>query len=266
MKKIRICSVSYISRKYNVTRNMNFFNRILEVIRNKDVDIVCFPEYFLQGFISNDKSSSFKKILENSIPVDPGNEIINVVCSKAKEININILFPLIENDSGRLYNSTVLISKRGKILGTYRKIHLCKSEELYLSCGNEFKLFNIEGAMVGIMICFDRQIAEMSRILALKGAELILNPSAGEYGEKNDLMMRTRASENRVFILFTHPKEGMVINPDGDIIIKKGMDENYIIREIDLDYVNYYRNNNFDWEDFYSRRKPSLYKSISRKK
>ncbi|MCL4416303.1 MAG: carbon-nitrogen hydrolase family protein, partial [Actinobacteria bacterium] len=242
--------------------HFSFFKNILDELKDENIDIICFPEYFLQGFITTGKEVSQEKISNVSIVINKENKIINYVCEAANKMNSNILLPLIENKNNRLYNSTVLVSKNGEILGIYRKIHLCKSEANYLSSGNEFKIFTIKDIKVGIMICFDRQIGEVSRVLSLRGAELILNPSAGEYGEKNDILMRIRAYENRIYILFSHPKESIVVNPDGDIISKKGENEKYITREIDMDYVKYYRKNDFDWEDFYSRRRPELYKDI----
>ena len=67
----------------------------------------------------------------------------------------------------------------------------------------------------GTLICLDRQLPETSRILAIKGAQIILVPSYGMYGEINDVMMRTRAYENGVYVAFVHQKPALIIDPKG---------------------------------------------------
>jgi predicted amidohydrolase len=64
----------------------------------------------------------------------------------------------------------------------------------------------------------DRQLPETSRILAIKGAQIILVPAWGMCGEMNDVLMRTRAYENGVHVAFVHPKRCLIIDPDGTII------------------------------------------------
>jgi predicted amidohydrolase len=79
------------------------------------------------------------------------------------------------------------------------------------------------------MICLDRQFPETARILAIKGAQLILNPSYGSYGEMNDAMMRTRAYENSVYVAFVHPKSVLVIEPNGVITSRDAGDSDQIV-------------------------------------
>jgi predicted amidohydrolase len=63
-----------------------------------------------------------------------------------------------------------------------------------------------------------RQLPETSRILAIKGAQIILVPAWGMHGELNDVMMRVRAYENGVFLAFVHPKRCLIIDPRGKIL------------------------------------------------
>jgi N-carbamoylputrescine amidase len=70
----------------------------------------------------------------------------------------------------------------------------------------------------GTLICFDRQLPETSRILAIQGAQLILIPSYGMWGETNDVMMRTRALENSVWVAFVHPRRCLIVDPGGKIV------------------------------------------------
>ena len=87
----------------------------------------------------------------------------------------------------------------------------------------------------GTVICMDRQLPETSRILAVKGAQLILVPAWGMYGEINDVMMRTRAFENGVHVLFVHPRRCLIIDPDGTVIAQdKGNGDEVVTAHVTL--------------------------------
>ena len=57
-----------------------------------------------------------------------------------------------------------------------------------------------------------------ARILAIKGAQLIVVPAWGSHNDMNDAMMRTRAHENSVWVMFVHPQRILIINPQGTIV------------------------------------------------
>jgi predicted amidohydrolase len=88
----------------------------------------------------------------------------------------------------------------------------------------------------GTLVCLDRQLPETSRILAIKGAQMILVPSYGMYGEINDVMMRTRAYENGVYVAFVHPKRALIVDPKGKVIAADhGDGDQVVIAKIKLD-------------------------------
>ena len=71
-----------------------------------------------------------------------------------------------------------------------------------------------------MMICYDRQLPEPARILSLKGAQVLFVPSYGSYTDKdgwNSVLLRTRAYENKVPLVFCHPFQSILIDRDGDI-------------------------------------------------
>jgi predicted amidohydrolase len=89
---------------------------------------------------------------------------------------------------------------------------------------------------VGALICYDRQLPETSRILAIKGAQLILVPSWGAHGEMNEVMMRTRAYENSVYVAFVHPERCLIIDPKGNVIARdQGERDQVVIARVELD-------------------------------
>jgi predicted amidohydrolase len=111
----------------------------------------------------------------------------------------------------------VIVAPDGAIASRYSKAHTA-DDEPFNTKGTEFPVIDTPLGRWGTLICMDRQLPETSRILAIKGAQLILVPAWGMSGEMNDVMMRTRAFENGVHIAFVHPKRCLIIAPTGEII------------------------------------------------
>ena len=89
-----------------------------------------------------------------------------------------------------------------------------------------------------MLICFDRQLPETARILAIKGAQVILVPAFGLGIEEinEDILMRARAYENSVYVAHVHPKNTFIVDPDGTIVAqKRGETEEIVMAKITLD-------------------------------
>jgi predicted amidohydrolase len=77
------------------------------------------------------------------------------------------------------------------------------------------------------------------RTLALKGARIIFNPTYGFHDEKNRRMMQTRSYESESFIAFTHPREALVTDPTGEIVVDiTSEDVGFAVSEVDLTLVD----------------------------
>ena len=75
-----------------------------------------------------------------------------------------------------------------------------------------------------MMICFDRQLPEPARHLALGGADLIACPSYGGTGDWNTRLMQVRAYENQVYVIFTHPEQSLILDRRGELLEQTGKD------------------------------------------
>ena len=116
-----------------------------------------------------------------------------------------------------MYNSAVIFSPQGDVALRYSKSH-ATADEPFNTKGTEFPVNDTIYGRWGALICFDRQLPETARILALKGAQFILVPAWGNYGEMNDTMMRVRAYENQVWLAFVHPKRCLIVDPRGTVV------------------------------------------------
>lgn len=95
-------------------------------------------------------------------------------------------------EEGRLHNSVVLFD-RGGIAGTFHKVHLPAGEEVGVTPGSDFSVFETSVGRVGPLVCWDLQYPESARILAMKGADVIVCPTWGW-----EEIFRCRAYENSV--------------------------------------------------------------------
>ena len=101
----------------------------------------------------------------------------------AKKYNVVLPISFFEKCGTNYFNSLVMIDADGTDLGLYRKTHIptgeCYEEKFYFSPGDTgFKVFETKYGKVGIGICWDQWFPETARILTLKGAEILLFPTA----------------------------------------------------------------------------------------
>lgn len=138
---------------------------------------------------------------------------------------------VLERDGGHVYNAAVLYDRRGKLVGVQRKVHPYWPEEpMGVVPGDTFQVFATDFGIVGIMICYDSWWPESARLLALKGAELILFPNAG-YESK---IMPARAIDNNVYLLTASLySAATVIDTRGDLMASTAVD-GVLSAEVDL--------------------------------
>jgi agmatine deiminase len=81
-----------------------------------------------------------------------------------------------------LYNTSPVFDERGKLLGTYRKVHVPQDpgfyEQDYFVPGERYRVFRTRYGRIGVLICFDQWYPEPARIVRLMGAEMIIYPTA----------------------------------------------------------------------------------------
>ena len=223
-EKIRIASLSYIPVKWDKQANLVTIKKMTREAAAAGAQLVITPEGGLEGYLIDELLKSkerakwepeFQKIAE---PVD--GPYLKQVRDLARELGIDIVLGFLERDGKILYNSSVWIGPGGEVVHLHRKTHLAEpyfDPENYHP-GFELKAFNTRFGRMGMMICFERQVPEVSTALALDGAKILINPSYGSRGEWNTIMLRTRARDNSAWLIFTHPRQTLVIRPDGTVL------------------------------------------------
>jgi omega-amidase len=127
----------------------------------KNADIICLPEHWLP-----------EKIIPT--PVSP----LPYLEDLAEEYGVAIVGgAFYERIKGQIRLASPVISSDGKLLGRQFKVHLFYSERKLAKPGDSYNIFQLNGYKIGVLVCYDIDFPEPSRIFALKGAELILCPS-----------------------------------------------------------------------------------------
>ena len=122
-----------------------------------------------------------------------------------------------ELDGGKVYNTAYVFDRQGRQITKHRKVHLFDidveggqsfKESDTLSAGNQVTVFDTEFGKIGICVCFDFRFPELGRLMALKGAKLILVPAAFNMttGPAHwQIMFRSQALNNQCFVAGTSP-------------------------------------------------------------
>lgn len=163
-----------------------------------------------------------------------------------------------ELDGGKVYNTSYVFDRSGREVARHRKVHLfdvnvpggiCFRESDTLTPGDEITVFDSEFGKIGLMICFDIRFPEQTRIMAERGARLVLVPAAFNLttGPAHwDLSFRARALDNQLFLAGCSPARdltasyhayghSLITGPWGDIRAQLDETGGMLSAAIDLD-------------------------------
>jgi len=197
---MRIAGIQ-ISAGPDVERNIQRAVEKTVVAAEKDAKIICYPELFLTPwFLKEEQRSNL------SLAVDTTNEALRRLNQISKETKTVLIIPFFESTNGKYYNSAAVMDS-GKLLGVYRKLHLpdlhLYRERFYFSPGDAgIPVFETSQGKIGVQICWDNLFPEGTRVLALKGAEIVFAPTAAALNTHNlwERAISANAFANNIFI------------------------------------------------------------------
>jgi predicted amidohydrolase len=207
------------------------YRRIEPLIREAaahGAQIVCTTECFLDGYAIADKSIPLEQYRALGEPIPQG-EYFGKLRRLAKELNIFLIAGMLEADGEQRFNTAVLISPRGELVGKYHKQRL-EHEAVRNTPGKESSVFETPYGRLGVMICADRRFPDVVQGFCDRGADFLICPSGGMFGpQKNDHILQARSKENGKFIVFVHPAEFLVTGPDGTILERTFLGDKLLI-------------------------------------
>jgi len=201
MKTLRVAIVQ-TNAGGDIDRNLRRIRELTSGVSG--VDIIALPEVFAMRGSDRD----YRKAAE---PLD--GRIVSEMSNLARKHHAWVLAgSVIEKAGRRIYNTTVLLNRAGKIVATYRKIHLFEAqldngkrvcEAHAYEAGRTPVLVTIEGWRAGLAICYDLRFPELFRHYSARGAHVLFVPSNFTQRTGKDhweTLVRARAIENQCFV------------------------------------------------------------------
>ena len=176
--KIKV-AIAQFSMPDNYEKCIEKADEYIKTASKNGVDLLLLPELF-EGlyFCQIENYDFFSKAEEVK-----DSKTLKHFQEMAKEYKIVLPISFFEKSGNCYFNSLVMIDKDGTIVDLYRKSHIptgeCYEEKIYFTPGDTgFKVFKTKAGNIGVGICWDQWFPETARILALKGAEILLFPTA----------------------------------------------------------------------------------------
>lgn len=188
--------------------NVRQARSLLKNAKDQGADLALLPEAFLTGYCVSTPEDAAQIALE--CHCDPASRDFDVtkadqplldIQALAIELDLHIVLGLAAKDPFGLFNAAVLYEPDGR-MRRYVKTHLpCLGFDRFAQPGNALPVFQTALGCLGILVCYDLRPPEATRVLALKGAELVLLPTNWPVrpGPTPALMAPARAMENKVF-------------------------------------------------------------------
>ena len=185
----------------------------IEAAAQEGAQVICLQELFRSHYPCQTEDHSLFGLAE-SVP----GHTTQALCDKAAKHEVVVVGSVFEKRAAGLYHNTaVVIDADGKLLGSYRKMHIPDDpgyqEKFYFTPGDGgFKCFDTRYCRLGVLVCWDQWFPEAARLVALKGAEVILYPTAIGWAVDHDedlgmaerqaweLSMRAHAVANGVYV------------------------------------------------------------------
>ncbi len=245
----------------------------IEKAARDGAEVICLPELFRsQYFCQTEDIRNFG--LAETIP-GPSTQAISKMAKKHKVV---VIVPVFEKRAiGVYHNSAAVIDSDGEIAGVYRKMHIPDDpafyEKFYFTPGDlGFNSFKTKYGDIGTLICWDQWYPEAARLTALKGASVLLYPTAigwhphekAEHGiaqfESWQTVQRGHAIANGVYVAAVNRVgieklderspgiefwgQSFVVDPQGKLVAQASVDkEEILVAEVDLGRIEYIRQN-----------------------
>jgi N-carbamoylputrescine amidase len=255
----------------NLEKNLKKAVEMTKVAAEKGAKVIALQEMFSLPWFPAEKLD------ENFGLADGSNEALDAMKRVAKDEKVVIVCPMFEKtDDGVYYNSAYVLDADGSVAGKYRKVHVPDiplwHEKFYFSPGDlGFQVIQTRYVKIGVLICWDIFFPEAARALALKGAELLVVPTAAAYASaaKWEHMASSAAIANNVYVMRVNRVGGperqrfygksFVVDPYGEIDLEPtGKNDAIMLTEIDTAEVEEARR---IW-NFMGDRRPDQYSDI----
>ena len=272
-REIRAAAIQ-MSSTPNKVENLETAERLMRAAASSGASLLTLPELW--------SCHGLEKVYrENAEPI-PG-PTTDFLSNLATELGIYVLGgSILEGDptSRKLHNTSTFFGPDGGMSAVYRKIHLFDVkapdreylESETIAPGAEIVTAKAGAATLGLSVCYDLRFPELYRLLALRGAEVLVVPAAFTLQTGKDhweLLLRARAVENQAFVVapaqwgqkadgrWTYGRS-IIVDPWGTVLAQCPDRDGYALATLDLDFLDCFRQDfpalknrrpeTYDWE------------------
>lgn len=222
---MKVAAVQLTDIQGDVGASLEITANTLQDADGQGIDLVCFPECFLQGYTLDETETK-----ERAIALDSPQ--FTDILTHLAPYKAAAIIGLIERENDAFYNTAVVL-QHGTLLGKYRKVHLFETNFV---AGTEQPVFTVNMLTFGINICYDARFSEGAAQLARKGADVIFYPlnnrlpheKAEKYRDKHIPNLIARAQETGCWVVSadvvgkdaTHTGYGCtaIVDPTGRVV------------------------------------------------
>lgn len=275
------CALVQMQFGRDVSDNVQRGAELIKHAAAQGAEVICLPELATSIYFPFEVDARWLELAE---PQDGPS--VAIIARAAREANAYVIYPYFERaQAGELYNTAVVLDRRGSVVGSYRKmsIPLVHSrwmsgfEKYYFRPGNlGYPVFPTDtGLTIGVTICYDRHFPEGPRSLALAGADIVFVPTAtASAPETWELELQAHAVANCMWAAGVNrvgvDRDGgptaffgrsFFADPAGRVVAQASeQQEETLLFEVDPALIAEYRN---EW-GFFRDRRPDAYGALVR--
>ncbi len=246
---VQVAPVSRSLTPQSVKANMDRCVELVEsCVQATGAELVVLPETATTGFVPGCPVEELWRLV-STIPgavSEPAQEV-------AARLGVNVVLGSYERGETPdvVYNTAAVIGPSGDVLGSYRKTHPFHTELRakggWVTPGEHPLVVETELGRIGLIICFDGDFPELSRITAVRGAEIICRPSALlRPADIWELTNRARAYDNHVFVIGANATgtdpggthyfgNSMIVTPTAEVVARAASHEGWVSARLDPD-------------------------------
>jgi deaminated glutathione amidase len=229
--------------KTNVGHALEWATRCVE---STGAELVVLPEAVTTGFTPALSPDELWDLVDDV----PGT-LTEPFQERARDLGVHLVWGTYERgaDRGVVYNTSVLAGPDGRVLGVYRKTHPfgpeLRSRGGWVTPGDSVSVVQTDLGRIGMIICFDGDYPELSRIEAVQGAEIICRPSALlRSADLWELTCRARAYDNHVYVVGANATgsdpagvlyfgNSLIVTPTAEVVARGSSHEGWVAARLD---------------------------------
>lgn len=237
-------AIQFNVKQGDVNANLVYVREALARVAGRGANLAVLPEMWSTGF-------SYKNLNELALRTQG---IVDELLELSARHKLVIVGSMPEPNGAKVFN-TIFLADNGRLAGVYRKIHLFSllGEDQAFSGGDSWLLSDTTIGKVGVIICYDLRFPELSRRLALEGAQVLCVPAQWPKPRQEHwrTLLRARAMENQLFVVSCNAcglirkldffGMSMIINPKGDVLEETGEGSCEILAGLDMQVMTDWR-------------------------